>query len=62
MPASARYLEALPAFMREQISLPDDPQLIRELRGLERSTSRMGRDSVTHPPGGRLSARCACAA
>jgi hypothetical protein len=52
MPASALYLEALPQFMREQISLPDHPQLIRELRGLERRTSRMGRDSVTHPPGG----------
>jgi hypothetical protein len=52
MPASALYLEALPAFMREQISIPDHPQLIRELRALERRTSRMGRDSVTHPPGG----------
>jgi hypothetical protein len=52
MPASALYLEFLPQFMREQISLPDHPQLIRELRSLERRTSRMGRDSVTHPPGG----------
>jgi Terminase large subunit, T4likevirus-type, N-terminal len=52
MPASALYLEALPQFMREQISLPDHPKLIRELRGLERRTSRLGRDSVTHPPGG----------
>ncbi len=52
MPASSLYLEALPAFMREQISLPDHPILIRELRQLERHTSRTGRDSVTHPPGG----------
>lgn len=52
MPASALYLEALPAFMREQISIPDHPVLIRELRGLERRTSRMGRDTVSHPPGG----------
>ena len=52
LPASALYLEALPMFMREQISLSDHPQLIRELRALERRTSRMGRDSVTHPPGG----------
>jgi hypothetical protein len=51
-PASALYLEALPQFMREQISIPDHPALIQELRGLERRTSRMGRDSVTHPPGG----------
>ena len=52
MPASGLYLEALPAFMREQISIPDHPQLIRELRGLERRTSRMGRDTVSHAPGG----------
>jgi len=52
MPASALYLEMLPQFMREQISLPDHPQLVRELRSLERRTSRMGRDTVTHPPGG----------
>jgi hypothetical protein len=52
MPASALYIEALPTFMRGQVSIPDHFQLIRELRSLERRTSRMGRDSVTHPPGG----------
>jgi Terminase large subunit, T4likevirus-type, N-terminal len=52
LPASSLYLECLPAFMREQISIPDHPQLIRELRQLERRTSRLGRDTVTHPPGG----------
>jgi hypothetical protein len=52
MPASALYLEMLPMFAREQVSLPDHAQLIRELRGLERRTSRMGRDTVSHPPGG----------
>ena len=27
-------------------------RLIRELRLLERRTSRMGKDNITHPPGG----------
>jgi hypothetical protein len=51
MPASSLYLEVLPAFMREQISIPDHPILVRELRSLERRTSRMGRDTVSHAPG-----------
>jgi hypothetical protein len=52
MPASQLYQEAVPLFTRGNISIPDHPQLIRELRLLERRTSRMGKDSVTHPPGG----------
>jgi hypothetical protein len=52
MPASALYQEAVPLFTREEISIPDHPQLIRELRLLERRTSRMGKDAITHPPGG----------
>lgn len=52
LPASELYKEAVPLFTREQISIPDHPQLVRELRLLERRTSRMGKDSITHPPGG----------
>jgi hypothetical protein len=52
MPASQLYQEAVPLFTREEISIPDHPQLIRELRLLERRTSRMGKDAITHPPGG----------
>ena len=52
MPASALYLEALASFARGSISIPDNPQLIRELRQLERRTSRTGRDTVSHPPDG----------
>jgi hypothetical protein len=52
LPASQLYQEAVPLFTREEISIPDHPQLIRELRLLERRTSRMGRDAITHPPGG----------
>jgi hypothetical protein len=51
-PKSALYLEAVPHFMRETIRLPDHPRLIRELRLLERRTTRAGRDSVDHGPSG----------
>jgi hypothetical protein len=52
MPASQLYLEAQPVFNGGKISIPDHKRLVSELRSLERRTSRMGRDSVTHPPGG----------
>ena len=45
---SQLYLEALPQFARQAISLPNHPKLIRELRLLERRTSRMGKDVVDH--------------
>jgi hypothetical protein len=50
-PKSALYLEAVPQFMRGLVSIPDHARLIRELRLLERRTSRSGRDSVDHPSG-----------
>ncbi len=31
-------------------ALLDDPALLRELRQLERRTSRQGRDTIDHPP------------
>jgi hypothetical protein len=49
---SRLYIEALPIFTRAQISVPDHPQLLRELRLLERATHRGGRDSVDHPRNG----------
>ena len=49
---SQLYLEALPTFMRQAISIPDHPRLIRELRLLERRTSRAGRDIVDHGSNG----------
>lgn len=52
LPKSGLYLEAVPHFMREAISIPNHPRLIRELRLLERRTSRAGRDSVDHGPSG----------
>ena len=49
---SQLYLEALPQFMRQAISIPNHPKLIRELRLLERRTSRVGRDVVDHGKSG----------
>ena len=42
LPKSQLYLEGLPHFMRGLVSIPDQPQLIRELRLLERGTERQG--------------------
>jgi hypothetical protein len=50
--ASELYLEALPLFTRALVSLPDHQPLIRELLLLERSTGRMGKDTVSHPARG----------
>jgi hypothetical protein len=48
---SELYLECLPWFMRGAIRIPDHKSLIRELRLLERRTSRVGRDMVDSPRG-----------
>jgi hypothetical protein len=42
------YQEVAPLFARGLVSLPDHPQLRRELRLLERRTHRSGKDSVDH--------------
>ncbi|MHC2281045.1 hypothetical protein ACVME8_007688 [Bradyrhizobium diazoefficiens] len=52
LPKSGLYLEGLPMFTRGMISIPDHAPLIRELRLLERRTSRAGRDQVDHGPNG----------
>jgi hypothetical protein len=52
LPKSQLYLESLPQWMRGAVSIPDHPQLIRELRLLERRTHRSGKDSVDHGTGG----------
>lgn len=48
MTKSQLYLESLPNWMRRAISIPDHPRLLRELRLLERRTSRSGKDSIDH--------------
>jgi hypothetical protein len=46
------YLECLPLFTRGAIRLPDHPKLLRELRLLERTTHRSGKDTVSYGKGG----------
>jgi hypothetical protein len=46
------YLDAAVAFARGLVSLPANARLLRELRLLERTTHRGGRDSVDHARGG----------
>jgi hypothetical protein len=49
---SELYLEGLPSFVRGLVQIPEHPVLIRELRLLERRTSRAGKDVVDHGAGG----------
>lgn len=48
---SAIYLELLPAVNAGAVVLLDAPDLLRELRGLERRRGASGRDRVDHRPG-----------
>ena len=48
---SELYLELLPAINSGQVDLLDNSRLLAQLRGLERRTSRVGRDVVDHGPG-----------
>jgi hypothetical protein len=48
---SSAYLECEPLFATGAITLIDHPQLLRELRNLERRPSPGGRDRVDHPRG-----------
>jgi hypothetical protein len=61
---SQLYLEALPLFMRGAVSIPDFQPLLHELRLLERSTHRSGKDTVDHGRNGSddyANALCGCA-
>jgi hypothetical protein len=46
---SALYLEALPLFTTGKVRLIDNKKLIRQFVSLERRTSVLGRDTVSHP-------------
>jgi hypothetical protein len=46
------YLELMPALTSGQAELLDNKRLVSQLVNLERRTSRLGRDSVDHSPGG----------
>lgn len=49
---SGLYLEFLAALNSGRVELPPCEIVQRQLVGLERRTSRSGRDSIDHPPGG----------
>ncbi|MBX3027782.1 hypothetical protein KF840_23045 [bacterium] len=48
---SALYLEFLPRVLSGTITVPQEPVLLRELRGLERKRGFGGKDRVDHRPG-----------
>jgi hypothetical protein len=49
--ASETYCECLPLWTQARVRIPDHPVLLRELRLLERTPTRMGKDQVVHPRG-----------
>jgi len=49
---SELYLGMLPALNSRRVDLVDHPRLRQQLCALERRTSRVGKDTVDHPPGG----------
>jgi len=51
MDRSSLYLEILPLLNSGRVRLVDQPDLLRELRGLERRRGTAGRDRVDHAPG-----------
>ncbi|WP_017925398.1 hypothetical protein [Thioalkalivibrio sp. HL-Eb18] len=51
-PKSDLYRDALAAFNSERVEIPPDDRLVTQLISLERRTSRSGKDSIDHPPGG----------
>ena len=46
------YAALLPAINSCRVELLDNPRLVAQLCGLERRTSRGGRDTIDHGPGG----------
>jgi hypothetical protein len=50
---SELYVELLPLINSRRVDLLDDRKAIAQLVGLERRTSRVGKDSIDHAPGGR---------
>lgn len=46
------YIECLAAINNKRVELPDNDRLLNQFSTLERRTSRAGRDSIDHAPGG----------
>jgi hypothetical protein len=51
-PKGEIYTNTLPLLNSRKVELLDNPRLASQLCGLERRTSRAGRDSIDHGPGG----------
>jgi hypothetical protein len=51
-PKSILYNEFLPLLNSGKVELLDNPRLVAQLCGLERTTARSGKDSINHAPGG----------
>jgi hypothetical protein len=51
-PKSSLYTNLLPLLNSNRIELLDHTRLVAQLCGLERRTTRSGRDSIDHAPGG----------
>ncbi|MFE8069797.1 hypothetical protein QQM79_01950 [Marinobacteraceae bacterium S3BR75-40.1] len=49
---SELYLEFLPLLQTGRVEIPPDHKAVIQFANLERRTSRAGKDSVNHPPGG----------
>jgi hypothetical protein len=49
---SELYIDFLPLLNSRRVDLLDNARLINQLAGLERRTSRAGKDSIDHAPGG----------
>lgn len=48
---SELYLELLPLFAAGRIELPPDPELLKQLKLLERRRGAQGKDTIDHPQG-----------
>ena len=51
-PKSDLYVDALAALNSGRVQLPPDDRTLNQFIALERRTSRAGKDSIDHPPGG----------
>lgn len=60
-PASDYYHDMAPLLTSSRLILPRFARLISQLAGLECSTGRSGKDTISHPPGGHDDVANACA-
>ena len=60
-PKSGLYLNSMAALNSGQVELPPDDRLLAQFVGLERRTTRGGKDSIDHAPGGHDDRANVCA-